>query len=174
MMSAEKTVVLAKGKVRELSVSLNGLLGWHEATLLELVAPEPLADGVTLQEASQKAMAASPAVVEAEQTAIKARAGHKLAKLQYLPVVAGMGGYVRQNALSTILPRDFTYYGFIASFDVFDGGERRHSVKQRSAQMEAAELAVQLTKAKVAESVKKTFFEMTRSRELSLLSQRCS
>ena len=170
---AQKAVVLARTKERELTASLNSMLGWHEATPLELVAPEPLAEGITLEEISQKALEANPEVIEAEQTAIKAQAGHKLAKMQYFPVVAAMGGYARQTAVAhSLLRKDFAYIGFIASFDVFDGGKRENVLKQRAAQEEAAQLGVQLTKAKAAESLKKAYFEMTRARELSLLSHR--
>ncbi|HSB29662.1 MAG TPA: hypothetical protein VLE19_17475, partial [Pyrinomonadaceae bacterium] len=52
------------------------------------------------------------------------------------------------------------------------GGKREHTVKMRNAQVEAAELAVVLTKAKVAASVKTSYLEMDRSRLLSQVSQR--
>jgi hypothetical protein len=45
-------------------------------------------------------------------------------------------------------------------------------VKERSAQLSAAELALQLTKAKVSAAVKNTYFESDRSRQLSELAHR--
>jgi len=52
----------------------------------------------------------------------------------------------------------------MGSYNLFDFGKREHTVKERNAQLSAAELAVQLTKAKVAESVKNSFFQLERSK----------
>src|SRR5262249_2062435 len=60
----------------------------------------------------------------------------------------------------------------MGSYNLFDFGKREHTVKERNAQRSAAELAVQLTKAKVAESVQNSFFQLERSRQLSELTHR--
>jgi outer membrane protein TolC len=60
----------------------------------------------------------------------------------------------------------------MGSFNLFDFGKREHTVKERSAQLSAAELALQLTRAKVAAAVKSSYFELDRSRQLSELVHR--
>jgi outer membrane protein TolC len=60
----------------------------------------------------------------------------------------------------------------MGSYNLFDFGKREHTVKERSAQLSAAELALQLTKAKVAAAVKSSYFELDRSRQLSELAHR--
>ena len=172
MIGAEKEIMLATSKVKELTESLNEMLGLPEGTKLELVPPEPLAENTSMDEAVDKAAAANAEVVEAEQTAVKARAGSALSKMQYFPSVAIVGGYTNQNALKIILPRDFSYIGFIATYTVFDFGKREHSVKESNAQAEMAEMAVPLTKAKVSAEVKSSYFELERSRKLSQLARR--
>ncbi|MCM3904226.1 MAG: TolC family protein [Pyrinomonadaceae bacterium] len=172
MIEAEKTLVVVTSKVRELSASLNGLIGLPAETELELVRPAPRVENVSLSEATQKALESNPEVIEAEQTAIKARAGRKLAKLDYVPDVVVLGGYAYQANLLPLLPRDFSFIGVMATYSIFDGGKREHTLKQRKAQVEMAELAVTLTKAKVAGAVKTSYFEMERSRVLTELSQR--
>ena len=97
MIEAEKTLVVASSKVRELSESLNGMLGLAPETELELVPPAPEFSAVSLADATQKALESNPEVIEAEQTAIKARAGRRLAKLDYVPDVVVLGGYAYQN-----------------------------------------------------------------------------
>jgi outer membrane protein TolC len=171
MIGAEKTVVLAASKVKELTASLDEMLGLPEETRLELVAPEPLIEDVSLQEAADKA-AANPDVVEAEQTAIKAHAGLVLAKAEYFPIAAIVGGYTNQNSVNVVLPRDYTYLGFFATYTIFDFGKRERGVKERKAQSEAADLGVQLTKAKAAGAVKSSYLELERSRKLSQLARR--
>src|SRR5208282_3487750 len=120
MAAAEKAVLLASSQVKELTVSLNDMLGLPEGTTLELLAPSPLVEDMSLKEATEDATAANPAVVEAEQTAIKAHAGEKLSKMAYFPVLAIVGGYANQNALGVILPRDFGYLGVVSTLTVFD------------------------------------------------------
>jgi hypothetical protein len=57
----------------------------------------------------------------------------------------------------------------MASFNVFDFGKREHTIKERRSQLEMAQIAVQLTKAKAAAAVKSSYFEMQRARQLSEL-----
>jgi outer membrane protein TolC len=70
------------------------------------------------------------------------------------------------------LPHDFSFIGIVATFNVFDFGKREHTTKGASAQAEMAEIALQLTKAKVAAAVKNSHFELERSRQLSELTRR--
>jgi outer membrane protein TolC len=172
MLGAKKAVLLSTSKVKELTASLNQMIGLPEGTKLELVPPEPLVENISLGEATEKA-AANPEVIEAEQTAIKARAGSTLTKLTYVPTVAIVGGYANQNLVSNVLlPKDFSYIGFVASFTLFDGFKREHGVKEVKAQAEMADLGVQLTKAKVAAAVKSSYLELDRSRQLYQLARR--
>jgi outer membrane protein TolC len=171
-LGAEKAVVLSASKVKELVASMNEMLRLPEGTRLELVAPEPLVEDMSLTAAVEKAVA-NPEVIEAEQTAVKAHAGLALTKLQYVPTVAITGGYANQNVINNnILPKDFTYIGVIATFTIFDGFKREHGVKEVQAQAEMADMAVQLTKAKVAAGVKSSYFELDRSRQLYQLARR--
>lgn len=170
--AADKAVLLASSREKELTASLNDLLGLPEGTKLELLPPEPLVEDISLKAATENATAANPEVVEAEQTAIKAHAGKTLSKMAYVPVVAVIGGYANQNAVNVVLPRDFGYIGFVATLNIFDGFKREHGVKERNAQAEAADLAVQLTKAKAAAAVKSSYLELDRLRNLYLLARR--
>ncbi len=173
MLAAEKAVVLSSDKVKELTASLDELLRFPEGTTLELVPPEPIVEDMSLTAAAEGAVVANPEVAEAEQTAIKAHAGLALTKLQYIPTVAITGGYANQNAVNArVLPKDFSYIGFIATYTLFDGFKREHTVKEVQAQSEMADLAVQLTKAKVAAGVKSSYLELNRSRQLYQLARR--
>jgi outer membrane protein TolC len=173
MLGAEKAVVSSTSKVKELTASLNEMVGLPGGTTLELAPPEPLVEDLSLAEATEKATMANPEVIEAEQTAIKAHAGLTLTKLQYVPTVAITGGYANQNAISDrVLPKDFSYIGVIATFTLFDGFKREHGVKEVQAQAEMADLAVELTKAKVAAGAKSSYFELDRSRQLYQLARR--
>jgi outer membrane protein len=157
----------AAGTVAALTATLNQLLGFPLDTHLELVAPAPLIEKVTLQNALATAQAAPPLeVIEAEQTAVKAHSGARLAKLEYGPGIAVMGGYLHQHALTgTILPEDFAYFGVVGTWTLFDSFKREHAVKETAAQAKAADIGVQLAKEKAAAAVKTAYFELERSRD---------
>jgi outer membrane protein TolC len=134
---------------------------------LELIPPTPLVENLTLKDALAQAQASpSLEVVEAEQTAVKARSAAKLAKFAYVPGVAILGGYVHQDALSdVVLPENFAYVGVVATYTLFDSLKRERAVKEASAQEQAAALGVELTKAKSAAAVKSAYIELERSRD---------
>jgi outer membrane protein len=169
---AAKAILLAASRVKEFTASLNDLLGLPAETRLELVPPEPLVENLSLNEATANATTASPEVIEAEQTAIKAHAGSKLAKMEYFPTIAVMGGYTHQNVVNAILKENFGYIGVIGTYTLFNGGKRERGVKEARAQAEAADLGVQLTKAKVAGAVKTGYLRLERTRQLYQLAHR--
>ena len=108
--------------MRELTAALNLLLGNPIEQELELAPPVTQVEEISLKEAADKAMAANPEVVEAEQTVAKARAASKLSKLDYIPDVAVLGGYAYNANAIPLLPRDFSFIGIMGSYTLFDFG----------------------------------------------------
>ena len=168
---AGQTCENTAAEAKELTASLNRAMGWPDDTELELAPPDPLNENISLEEVADKAIAANPEVIVAEQTVVKARAASTISKMAYFPVVAAVGGYLFQNAIPAV-PSNFGYGGVIASWNLFDFGKREHSVKEARTQLEMAELAVQLTKAKAAADVKKSYLELQRSRQLTKVALR--
>jgi outer membrane protein TolC len=166
-MEPSKGVAEASGKVKQLTASLNELLGWSPDTELKLEPPSPLVENLTFKEAADQTVAANSDVIEAEQNVAKARAASKLSKLDYVPDVAAMWGYVYNGNALPALPRDFSFIGVMVSYNVFDFGKREHTVKERNAQVGMAEAALDLAKAKASGGLKQSYFELERSRRLS-------
>jgi len=170
---AETARTLAADKVIALTASLNELLGLAPDTRLELVPPPPLLENLTLKDALAQGQATPPVtVVEAEQTAVKAHSAAKLAKLEYGPGIAIMGGYLHQQVLTNVvLPEDFGYVGVVATYTLFDSFKREHGVKETAAQAQAADLGAQLARDKAAAALKTAYFELERTRDAYLLAQ---
>jgi outer membrane protein len=165
LLEVNKELTLAKSEVAELTKSLNTLLGFEPDTQLELIAPEAVVETISEREATQQALTNSPEIAEAEQTVVKARAATKLSKLEYMPEVAIVGGYSHQNVLP-LVPPDFTYIGAVATLTIFDFGKREKTISERKTQLEMAEAAVDLVKAKVAASAQKAFLDLQRTRKI--------
>jgi outer membrane protein TolC len=168
---AVKELASADAKVRDLSAAINRALGWPDDTELELAVPEPLVEDISLKEIADRTVTSNPDVVEAEQTVVKARAASRISKLAYVPTVAAVGGYLFQNAIPA-LNRSFGYGGVMASYTLFDFGKREHAVREAHAQLEMAELALQMTKAKAAASARNSYSELERARQLSRVTQK--
>jgi len=97
---------------------------------------------------------------------VKAHSAANLARFAYVPGVAILGGYVHQDVLSdTVLPDNFAYVGVVATYTLFDSLKRERGVKEAVAQQQAADLGVQLAKAKAAATVKSAYIELERSRD---------
>jgi len=162
-------VIDLSSRVRTLTASLNDKLGWPADTPLELEAPAPLLERITLDEAVSQAFATNPEVIEAEQNVQKARAGTKLSKLDYVPDIAVIGGFAAQQDTIPLLPNNFAYVGVFGTYNIFDFGKREQTVKERSTQLEMARTALDLTRGKVAAAVRTSYLELERSRTLSQL-----
>jgi outer membrane protein len=167
----KKALGTVAAEVKKLTASLNLAMGWPEDTELELAIPEPLAENISLEEVADKSATANLDIIEAEQTVVKARAAHAISKLEYVPTIAAVSGYLFQNVIPAV-PSNFGYGGVIASYTLFDFGKREHAVKEAHAQAEMAELGLQLTKAKVAGDAKKAYFELEQSRQLSRMAEK--
>ncbi|MGH9255097.1 MAG: TolC family protein [Vicinamibacterales bacterium] len=164
---AQQALQESAGKVRELTASLNELLGWPKDTPLELETPAPLGEMLSLDEAVGSALQVNADVIEAEQNVEKAAAASRLSKLDYVPDVAVTGGYVFQDDVIPALPRDFSYIGVVGSYNLFDFGKREHTMRARSAQLQVARTALELTKAKVAATARASYLELERARAMS-------
>jgi hypothetical protein len=67
---------------------------------------------------------------------------------------------------------NFGYGGVMASYTLFDFGKREHAIKEARAQLGMAETALQLTKAKLAADLRKSYSDLERSRQLSQVAQK--
>jgi len=169
---AKNALLAAATEVKELTASLNRMIGWPDDTPLELVPPDPLVENISLREIADKVVTATNAdLVEAEQNVVKARAASVLSKLEYVPTVAAVGGFLFQNVIP-LVPSNLGYGGVMVTYNLFDFGKREHAVKEARVQLEMAEIALQLTKAKVAAKLKDSYFELERTRQVSLMAQK--
>ena len=167
LLEAQRELITANNEVTQLTQSLNTLIGFPPDTKLVLAAPEPTTETVSLPQATQQAVANSPEVVEAEQTVVKAKAASKLSKLEYVPAVAVIGGYINQpQPVLPLLPSDFSFIGFTATYTIFDFGKREKTVSERNTQVSMAEANLTLVQAKVAAGVQKAFLDLERSRKI--------
>jgi outer membrane protein TolC len=168
---AAKALLTASSRVADLSSSLNALIGTPMETPLELAAPLPLEEVDLNGRALAPDIERNPEVVEARESVEKARAATSLAKFNYMPEVAGFWGYSFQNGIP-LLPRDFSFVGFMASWNVFDFGRRENTIGERTTQLRMAKANLELVRAKVAAGAKKASLDMQRTRRILQLTRK--
>lgn len=169
---AMKSLETAKAQVADSTRALNTLMGLPPDTLLELETPPPVVETIsTGGTPPAQAIDKSPEVIEAQQTLEKAKAAERVAKLEYVPAVAGLWGYSYQTAIPA-LPRDFSFVGFVATWNVFDFGKRERTISERTTQVKMAETNLALVRAKVTETIQKAFLDVQRTRRIMELTRR--
>jgi outer membrane protein TolC len=170
ILEARNALVTASTRVVELTQSLDALMGLPADTQLDLEPPPPMLETISAGAPAQSSIEQNPEVVEAQQSLVKARAAAQLSKLDYVPDVAGMWGYAFQTAIP-LLPRDFSFFGVVATWNVFDFGKRERSIRERSTQVRMAEANVELVRAKVAMSAQKAMLDLQRARKIMELTR---
>jgi outer membrane protein TolC len=178
MLEAKKALLAASDKVEELTSSLSGLTGIPEEARLELIPPPPVvleADYSPQQpqqpQKPRPVLAYNPEIVEAEETVVKAKAAHRLAKLEYVPDAIITGGYMFQTGIP-ILPDDFSWIGVVATWTIFDFGKRERTIKERDAQVTMAKANLEMVRAKVAAGALKTVMDVNRTRRILELTRK--
>ncbi len=127
---AKQAIEAVSSQAAELEEQLNGLVQLPLCTRLELVEPPPPAPCVrSAEEAISLALESSPEVFQADQDAVKAHAGVRVAKVDYLPDVLLLGGYVNQNGIN-VIQHDIGYGGISVNYPLFAGGKRVHAIRQ--------------------------------------------
>jgi outer membrane protein TolC len=158
-------------QVAELQEKMNGLLDLPLCTVLDLVEPPlPVVPFRCADDVIGLALAVSPEVHEAQETVAKVQAAVAAGKLEYVPSVAVMGGYVNQQAQDYVQP-NVGFVGAVATYTFVDWGKRRSVIRERQALQAAAGLKLAQTEDDVRQKVVKAFREVTESQQTLQLAQ---
>ncbi|HEX5272065.1 MAG TPA: TolC family protein [Gemmataceae bacterium] len=157
---ARQAVQQVDAQLADLQEQMDLLLDLPTCTLLELVEPPvPVVTVRCADEAVQLALAASPDVREAELNVVRAQAGVKAAKVDYLPNVVIMGGYLNQTAADYIQP-NVGYVGVMGSYTFLDWGKRKNTIREAETTVALASLKVRTTQDDVRKKALKAFRDL--------------
>jgi outer membrane protein TolC len=172
LVEGQQDLLQVSNQIADLQEQLAILLDMPTCTQFELVEPAlPEAPVKCADEAVGLALANSPEVREAESTIDKARAAVRAAKLDYVPSIALIGGYLNQTAADYMQP-NIGYIGVIGSYTFVDWGKRRNTIRERDELVGMASLKMQQTQDTVRQNALKAFREYQQSQQaLKLASQ---
>jgi outer membrane protein TolC len=165
LVEARQAVQQVDKQVADLQEQLNALLDLPLCTHLELVEPPlPLLPFQCVDEVIGLALASSPEVREAQLTVGKADAAVAAGKLEYVPSIAMVGGYLNQQTVPAIQP-NIGYVGVLGTVTFVDWGKRRDVIHERQTLVAMAHLKLQQTQDDVRQKAVKAFREITETRE---------
>jgi outer membrane protein TolC len=165
LVQARQAVQLVDKQIAVLQAQMNALLDLPSCTVLELVEPAlPLVPYHCADEVITLALNASPDVHAAQQTILKADAAVKAGKLEYVPSVAVLGGYVNQQAAAYIQP-NIGYAGVVAKYTFLHGGERRAVIRERETLRAMASVKLAQVQDEVRQKAEKAFREIGESQD---------
>jgi outer membrane protein TolC len=165
LVEARQAVQQVEKQVADLQEKMNGLLDLPLCTRLELVEPAlPVVPFHCADEVIDLALADSPEVREAQSTVAKADAAVAAGKLDYVPSIAMVGGYLNQQSIPAIQP-NIGYVGLIGSYTFVDWGKRRSVIRERQHLVSMATLKVRQTQDDIRQKAQKAFREVAESQE---------
>jgi outer membrane protein TolC len=165
LVEARQGLQLVNQQIADLQEKLNGLLDLPLCTPLELVEPPvPEVPYRCADDVVGRALAASPEIREAQQTIAKAEAGVCAGRLDYVPSIAVIGGYLNQTAADYIQP-NIGYVGVVGSYTFVDWGKRRNVLRERQTLLAMAHGKLNQTQDDVRQKAAKAFRDLGDSRE---------
>jgi outer membrane protein TolC len=165
LLEARQGLQDADKQLADLQEQMNALLDLPACTTLELVEPPlPVLPYRCADEVIGLALESSPEVREAQATIEKAHAALAAGKLDYVPSVAAVGGYMNQTGQDYIQP-NIGFVGVMGSYTFLDWGKRRNVIRERRDLVAMATLKLQQTEDDVRQKTRKAFREVAETQE---------
>ena len=166
LLQSEQTALTIDLQLSDLNTELNDLLGLPLDTPLELSAVQPASvEDRPRDEYERIAWAENPQIEAAAEAVKQAKAGVTAAKSAYIPDVTAIARHSYQNGVPFV-DRNFGTFGFTLTYDVFDFGKRRATVREREAKLaEAQENLTRLQEA-VSVQVERSYNKLERTKQM--------
>jgi outer membrane protein TolC len=170
-LQARQELLSTELRIADLTLALNDALGLPLKTQLSLDSNIPSAQSsCRLDECIQVALDSHPEVREAMHEVEKASAGVRLAKAEYVPDITVFARQSYQNSVP-FLARNFGSFGIHAGYDLFDGGKRRSTLREREAQLAQAKENLARVKDDVELRVQTAYNKLERTRQMVRVSE---
>jgi outer membrane protein TolC len=166
VLEGQQSVLTADLQIADLKSELNDLLGLPINTQLELDPAVPTSfDSPDKAQYLKIAWAENPEIVAAEDTVKKARASVAAAKTAYIPDITAYARHSYQDGVP-FLVHNFGTFGVTLSYDVFDFGKRRASVRAQQDALAEAEENLEKLKDDVAVSIERSYNKVEQTKTM--------
>ena len=170
-LQAKQDLLSTELRISDLTLALNDAIGLPLNTQLALdpeVPPEQAS--CRLNECIQVALDSHPEVLEAMQEVDKASAGVRLAKAEYIPDITAFASETYNNNVP-FLARNFGSFGVRFGYDLFSGGKKRSTLREREAQLAQARENLARVKDEVELNVQTAYNKLERTKQMVKVSE---
>jgi outer membrane protein TolC len=170
-LQAKQEMLTVELQISDLHMQFNDVIGLPLMTQVSLDpnVPPP-SPGCARDDCVRVARESHPEIEEARALVEKASAGVRLAKREYLPDVEAFARYSYQNNVP-FLARNFGTLGVHFSYDIFDGGKKRATLRERETQLAQAKENLARINDEVEFKVQADFNKLDRTREMVAVSE---
>jgi len=170
-LQAKQELLSTELQLSDLRLQFNDVVGLPFTTPVTLDPNVAEAqDGCAKEECIKLALESHPEIAEARAVLDKAASAVRLAKYEYVPDVEAFARYSYQNNVP-FLARNFGSFGVHLSFDLFDGGKKRATLRERDAQLAQAKENLARISDEVELRVQTAFNKLDRTRQMVTVSE---
>jgi len=170
-LQAKQELLTSDLQLSDLRLQFNDVVGLplHAVVALDPDVSSPH-DSCELAQCVQLALDAHPEVTEARAVVEKASAGVRAAKREYIPDIEAFARYSYQENVP-FLARNFGTFGVHFGYDLFDGGKKRATLRERDAQLAQAKENLARISDEVEVRVQTAHNKLERTQQMVAVSQ---
>jgi outer membrane protein TolC len=166
LLQAKQALLTTELQLSDLRLNFNDIVGLPLKTDIALDPDVPTApESCERTQCIKLALDSHPEITEARAKVEKASAGVRAAKREYIPDIEAFARYSYQENVP-FLARNFGTFGVHFGYDVFDGGKKRATLRERDAQLAQAKENLARISDEVEVRVQTAYNKMERTQQM--------
>ena len=171
LLEAKQDLLTTELQLSDLRLKFNDLVGLPLKTAIALDPDVPAPqDNCEREQCIGLALESNPEVTEARAEVEKASAGVRSAKREYIPDIEGFARYSYQENVP-FLARNFGTFGVHFGYDLFDGGKKRATLRERDSQLAQAKENLARVRDEVEVRVQTAYNKVERTQQMITVSR---
>ena len=171
LLEAKQDLLTTELQLSDLRLKFNDLVGLPLKTDIALDPDVPAPqDNCEREQCIGLALESNPEVTEARAEVEKASAGVRSAKREYIPDIEGFARYSYQENVP-FLARNFGTFGVHFGYDLFDGGKKRATLRERDSQLAQAKENLARVRDEVEVRVQTAYNKVERTQQMVAVSR---
>jgi outer membrane protein TolC len=171
LLQAKQDLLMTELQLSDLVLNFNDIVGLPLTTdiALDPDVPEPH-ENCEREQCIGLALESNPEVTEARAEVEKASAGVRAAKREYIPDIEASTRYSYQENVP-FLARNFGTFGIHFGYDLFDGGKKRATLRERDSQLAQAKENLARVRDEVEVRVQTAYNKVERTQQMVAVSR---
>ncbi len=171
LLQAKQNLLATELQLSDLRLQFNDIVGLPLKINIDLDPHVPApSESCEREHCEQIALDSHPEITQARAEVAKASAGVRAAKREYIPDIEAFARYSYEENVP-FLARNFGTFGVHFGYDLFDGGKKRATVRERDAQLAQAKEDLARISDEVAVRVQSAYNKLERTQQMVAVSR---